>query len=78
MPKHIIVASDRHLQQPFYFLGYKDDGACCEVRWTPDPWQARWIDAPEAAIEVELLATIIPDYRLRSWSLDLIGTSNGD
>jgi hypothetical protein len=78
MPKHIIVASSSGLMPPRYFLGYRDNGTFCEARWTHDPWQARWIDAAEAAAEVELLGTICPGYRLRSWSLDFIGTSDTD
>jgi hypothetical protein len=78
MPKHVIVASDCHQMQCYYFLGYEDAGAVCETRWTLDPWRARWIDAAEAAVEVELLANLCPNYRLRSWSLEIIGNSNVD
>ena len=76
MPKQIIVASTSRLTQPCYFLGYEDDGSCCEALWTHDPWQARWIDAAEVKVEVELLAMICPDYCLQPWPLDLIRTSS--
>ena len=74
MLKHVIIASDFQSMQPIYFLGYRDDGDFCEVRWTFDPWQALWLDAAEAAIEIALLDTLCPSYRLQSWSLDTIGT----
>jgi hypothetical protein len=78
MPKHVIVANDRHQEQRCYFLGYTDDGANGETRWTRDPWRARWIDASEAAVEVELLTAICPGYRVWSWSLELIDNPNLD
>jgi hypothetical protein len=77
MSKHIITASDLHPTQVRYFLGYKDDGEFYEVLWTFDPWQARWIDAAEAAVETDLLAALCPSYCLEAWSLDAVGTSKG-
>jgi hypothetical protein len=78
MLKHVIVARHHGQMQRCYFLGYQDDGESFEARWTQDPWKACWIDAAEAVIEVELLTSLCPEYRLWSWSLDLIGTSNAD
>jgi hypothetical protein len=74
MSKHVIIASNIHPAQLRYFLGYRDDGDLCEVLWTFDPWQARWIDTAEVAIETELLAALCPSYRLDACSLDTVGT----
>jgi hypothetical protein len=76
MPKHVIAASAGCLMQRRYFVGYRDEGASYEVRWSQDPWQALWIDTNEVKTEMELLATIYPEYSLQSWSLDVIGSSN--
>ena len=77
MPKHVIAATDGDPTQLRFFLGYKDDGEFCDVLWTPSPWQARWIDAAEAVIETELLATFCPSCTLHSWPLDTAGTQSG-
>lgn len=74
MSKHVIAASDLPPAQVRYFLGYRDMGGYCEVLWTFDPWQARWIDAVEAAVETELLAALCPSYRMEAWSLDTVAT----
>jgi hypothetical protein len=74
MSKHVITASDFPPAQIRYFLGYRDVGGFCEVLWTFDPWQARWLDPAEAAIEADLLASLCPSYRLEAWSLDDVGT----
>ncbi|MBL6459121.1 hypothetical protein JMJ55_27740 [Belnapia sp. T6] len=73
MQKHVILADNIDSTQIRYFVGYKDDGGFCEAFWTFDPWRARWVDAVEAAVEVKLLATLCPNYQLKSCSLDVIG-----
>src|SRR4051812_27666082 len=72
MSKHVIIASalpsQPHPVPLRYSLGYHDEGVWCEPLWTCDPWQARWVDAPEAAIETALLARLCPGDHLQSWS----------
>jgi hypothetical protein len=70
MSKHVILATESDSTRIHYFLGYRDDRDVYDARWTPDPWKARWIDAAEAVIEVNLLAELYPNLHLKAWPLD--------
>ncbi|MBK1660155.1 hypothetical protein [Paracraurococcus ruber] len=65
MPKRVIEAvSLDGLTPPLYFLGYRDKGLRAECVWTPNRARARWFDADEAAVEVELIAPMVEPQRI--------------
>ncbi|TCZ65937.1 hypothetical protein [Roseicella aquatilis] len=63
MARHLIIAVAARRAEPLYFFGYRDRGATTECLWTPDRWQALWLDAEEARDEAALLGILCPGYR---------------
>jgi len=67
MPKRVIeTASTDGLAPPLYFLGYRDQGQKWECAWTPTRARARWFDADEAEVEIQLLAPLVEPQRILS------------
>lgn len=67
MPKRVIetVRIDG-LSPPLYFLGYRDQGERSECVWTPNRARARWFDADEAEIEIDVIAPMVEPERVLS------------
>lgn len=60
MAKQVIqVTGMDGAETPLYLLGYRDEGDAWETVWTQSRFHARWFDAEEAEVEVQLLLAVL-------------------
>jgi hypothetical protein len=63
MSKRVIQAKAADPEKPeLYLLGYRDDGEQWQAVWTISRSHARWFDAEEAEVEVQLLHSVMDPW----------------